>query len=216
VSETMYDSVNVNADPATAKLIACYDDGTYANVTAALKRFPTARILTIDVTGRGKAQALDIENGDATFAELDGWLAQYAVKEVVFSLPVAYASLDPWKTNFPASHPKGCLAWTAHYTGVPHVCGLPCGLAWQADMTQYTTGNGTYDTSLVNAPLYTAPAPPPPPLPSKPVSGVQSGWSWCSKCQGLFYGPNVARTSCPAGGPHIRGTWDYSISFVHD
>jgi hypothetical protein len=39
----------------------------------------------------------------------------------------------------------------------------------------------------------------------------QPEWSWCLKCQGLFYGPNVAESACPDGGDHNRGTWNYSL-----
>jgi hypothetical protein len=42
----------------------------------------------------------------------------------------------------------------------------------------------------------------------------QSGWRWCDKCQGLFYGPAVASSHCPAGGIHSApgqsGSSDYS------
>jgi hypothetical protein len=31
---------------------------------------------------------------------------------------------------------------------------------------------------------------------------TQSQWRWCSKCQGLFYGPSVAASRCPAGDTH--------------
>ena len=41
----------------------------------------------------------------------------------------------------------------------------------------------------------------------------QDGWRWCSKCQGLFYGPQQASTACPAGGQHIigAGSFDYDL-----
>jgi len=42
----------------------------------------------------------------------------------------------------------------------------------------------------------------------------QSGWRWCDRCQGLFYGPAVASSRCPAGGTHAApgqsGSSDYS------
>lgn len=43
----------------------------------------------------------------------------------------------------------------------------------------------------------------------------QPSWSWCSRCQQLFYGPKVSSSYCPApgGGRHIVGTWNYSLLY---
>lgn len=42
--------------------------------------------------------------------------------------------------------------------------------------------------------------------------GGQSSWRRCSRCGGLFYGPNAATSSCPAGGGHTAGASpDYSL-----
>ena len=45
----------------------------------------------------------------------------------------------------------------------------------------------------------------------------QEGWRWCNKCQGLFFGPEVAASSCPAGGTHAppeqTGSYDYQLPF---
>lgn len=45
---------------------------------------------------------------------------------------------------------------------------------------------------------------------------VQSEWAWCSKCQGLFYGPHQAASACPKGGTHIAGTgsYNYGVSYT--
>lgn len=48
-----------------------------------------------------------------------------------------------------------------------------------------------------------------------PTAQLQDGWSWCPKCQGLFYQPNVALSVCPAGGNHGTGTSnDYSLLYA--
>lgn len=40
----------------------------------------------------------------------------------------------------------------------------------------------------------------------------QSGWRWCSKCQGLWFGPNQAASTCPEGGTHsLTGSGNYSL-----
>ena len=42
----------------------------------------------------------------------------------------------------------------------------------------------------------------------------QSGWRWCKKCQGLFFGPGSPQSACPAGGPHDGSTSGaYVMSF---
>lgn len=45
--------------------------------------------------------------------------------------------------------------------------------------------------------------------------GRQSDWRWCSRCQGLFYGPYVIASRCPAGGAHAgpgqTGSRDYNL-----
>ena len=41
---------------------------------------------------------------------------------------------------------------------------------------------------------------------------TQAQWKWCTKCQGLFYGPNPPDGVCPAGGAHnATGGVDYAI-----
>ena len=30
----------------------------------------------------------------------------------------------------------------------------------------------------------------------------QNDWRWCRKCEGCFYGPQAAQSTCPAGGNH--------------
>ena len=40
----------------------------------------------------------------------------------------------------------------------------------------------------------------------------QSQWSWCHKCQGLFFSGNGTLGVCPAGGPHsLAGSGAYQM-----
>lgn len=42
---------------------------------------------------------------------------------------------------------------------------------------------------------------------------AQSGWNWCAKCQGLFYGPRVTESACPRGGTHEdNGSGNYTLT----
>jgi len=39
----------------------------------------------------------------------------------------------------------------------------------------------------------------------------QANWRWCSRCQGLWYGPGSSR--CPAGGAHSQeGSGNYVLN----
>lgn len=50
-----------------------------------------------------------------------------------------------------------------------------------------------------------------------PKEGSQAGWRWCSKCQGLFYGPLQGVSACSQGGPHedpeVSGSGTYALRF---
>jgi hypothetical protein len=41
----------------------------------------------------------------------------------------------------------------------------------------------------------------------------QGDWRWCSKCDGLFYGPNVVTSRCPAGGAHAAPAQSNSVNY---
>jgi hypothetical protein len=45
----------------------------------------------------------------------------------------------------------------------------------------------------------------------------QNNWQWCNKCQGLYYGGNLAASKCPAGATHTppgqSGSVDYILPF---
>ena len=71
----------------------------------------------------------------------------------------------------------------------------------------------THDVSLVSSRwLNTVSAKPAPPA---PAPGTQTGWSHCAKCQGLFYGPGVADSHCPAGGQHDEThSHSYELGFT--
>lgn len=46
------------------------------------------------------------------------------------------------------------------------------------------------------------------------IPGFQDQWKWCHKCEGIFYGPNQAKSRCPVGGTHDgTGSYNYEIGF---
>jgi hypothetical protein len=59
---------------------------------------------------------------------------------------------------------------------------------------------GTIDAGVVSVPWLTTVSGAAPPR-----TITQPGWRWCHKCQGLFYGPNMPVSHCPAGGTHDGG-----------
>jgi hypothetical protein len=46
---------------------------------------------------------------------------------------------------------------------------------------------------------------------------LQSEWRWCNRCQGLFFGPGIGGSRCPAGGAHAApaesGSANYSLAY---
>ena len=40
------------------------------------------------------------------------------------------------------------------------------------------------------------------PVTAEPKPGTQSGWKFCRKCQGLFWGPGQSMSRCPSSGQH--------------
>jgi hypothetical protein len=140
---TMYDSVSVGSLPAGAAAYAGYTDGAYANASAIQARFPHATVLTISVYAGGPGSALDVEPYDATDSQAaTKWYSVY------------YASVSNAEAlvNMLAAHGiarSSYKLWTAHYTGVEHLCGAGCGYpAVHADGTQYASNN-SFDTSLL-------------------------------------------------------------------
>lgn len=216
----MYDAITkfVNDMPANGDIYAGYDDGSFNDVNAIIDRFPTKPVVSIDVLAANQAQALDVENGDATVADIDPWLAKYGLAGPVFDRPIVYMSVDLARASFPSAHPNGCLLWSAHYTMQAHICGpSSCGaLPYDADMTQW--GSFTdYDQSLVSSVHYVWKGQPPVTTPT-PIPGAkvrsQDQWGACKKCSTLVvvnYGGNV----CPAGGQHdVTGSYDYTLLYA--
>jgi LysM domain len=80
----------------------------------------------------------------------------------------------------------------------PGVAGSSCP-AGGTHAPQAQSGSGNYSL------FHNAPASP----------DRQEGWRWCNKCQGLYFGPGVAGSSCPAGGTHApqaqSGSGNYSL-----
>lgn len=44
----------------------------------------------------------------------------------------------------------------------------------------------------------------------------QGQWRWCSRCQGLFYGPQQSTSICPGAPHHTIGAGSFNYSLTHD
>jgi hypothetical protein len=51
---------------------------------------------------------------------------------------------------------------------------------------------------------------------SNTPGSVQTGWSYCNKCEGLFWGPSQSTSRCPEGGTHTLGATSYGLLFQND
>ena len=151
----LFDSVDTSLLPAGYSYGA-YVNGIFANYDAIKTRFPGADILSITVNSAGNADCLDIENGDATPEEAAAWVTRQISLGV--TRPCLYADASTMIQVISAMNAAGVARstlrlWSAHYTGVAHICGpSSCrALPESADATQWTnTARGlNLDESLL-------------------------------------------------------------------
>jgi len=150
----MYDAVTVPDLPSGASYYAGYTNGNYANVAEIQARFPNAHVLGISVFAGGAGTCLDVEPGDATNSQAASvrYAMYYTSVSNADALVSALASGGILRSSY--------KLWTAHYTGVAHICSpSTCYTSQTADGTQYASNN-YYDTSLLEDDFFGgAPAP---------------------------------------------------------
>jgi hypothetical protein len=164
----MFDDVDVALLPSGFDAYAAYIDGIYANFAAIKARFPNAHILTIAVRATDVADALDIEQFDATNTQAPAWfrlaLAHGVLKPCLYTSVSNVDALVHEMTS--AGIPRSAYRlWSAHYGAGQHICGPnTCRLsAATADATQYTNRaeSKSLDESLCSADFFTGVLPPP-------------------------------------------------------
>jgi hypothetical protein len=177
----MFDDITVGALPYGAKAYAGYVDGIYKNFADVKAKFPQAAIVSIAVFAKDDAEVLDVEQGDATIADVYAWLKRQLARGVW--RPVIYTSAGNVDRLMLTMNANGFKRdqyriWSAHYTNRAHLCGpTTCGeiKTTTADWTQFTSraNNSSLDESLLgDEPVFTAPKPPQPqpqPQPKPPV-----------------------------------------------
>jgi len=164
----MFDDANVALLP-DADAYAAYDDGFYNNLAQIRAAHPNADILSIAVNANDVADALDIEKGAATDAQLVAWYKKSLSAGV--TKPTVYAAVSNMdgalRTLANAGIPRTAVrVWTAHFTNESHLCGpTTCKeCETSADATQFTqTADGrSLDESVCEANFFTRNTPPSP------------------------------------------------------
>ena len=173
----MYDSIDLSQIPSDAAAVAGYTGGRWPTFARLRGQFPRARLLSIAVTAGYAADCLDIETGDATPADAAAWYERQKARGI--TRPCLYASASMMEADVvpvlrAAGIDRGVVRlWSAHYTGIPHICSsTTCGAtSIPMDGTQWTNRaeGRNLDESLLAADFFAAPAPPKPaPAPAPP------------------------------------------------
>lgn len=118
-----------------------------------VQQIPAEHHLSISVIPGVPAMCGDVESGALT-----SWKGY----------KVGYTSIDNAQTQI-AKDGRPEKLWTAHYTGVPHLCGPACGYGFSdhADGTQWTDHGGSWDESLLAADFFSFLDPPKPATPKE-------------------------------------------------
>lgn len=165
---TMFDSVTPADIPMTGMdAVLAYVNGRYNTLAAIRQRYPHLPILTCSVNSSGNAQCLDVENGDATPADVPGWLdRQKTLKKT--EIQIIYTPASQISAVRAHAGSRRYLLMSAHYGAGPHICGpRTCGYP-QADATQWDDHGPHgehYDRTLMSAAFFAAFGP-------KPVSPI--------------------------------------------
>jgi hypothetical protein len=151
----MVDAIDAGNLPPVIEAAAGYVDGHWPSYRSIRARYPRALVLSIAVNHTTPAMVLDVEQGDATPAGAAEWL--HVSRQSGFARPCIYTSLSRVAELAGvlerAGHPRASYRlWTAHYTGLSHICGRKCGypLSVGPGATQWLPGSRSrgWDTSL--------------------------------------------------------------------
>lgn len=168
------------------------------------------------------ADALDMENGAATLQDIQGWVhgAEVNYRNDVRPgqrTPIIYearSNVTPVvNTLINAGINAGVGLWIAEESSFDDAAREVINASGPFPVIgrQYQF-NDLFDVSVFNAEWFNRVSGKTPV--SAPKSGVQGGWKWCHKCQGMFYGPHGDSGRCPVGGTHEGvGSYDYEIGF---
>jgi hypothetical protein len=152
----MYDGINslaaviAKAFPDTT-MVAGYINGYYAWTRAEWDLFPHANHVTISITASANAgDVLDVENGDATPAQTEAWIAMR--KSAGYDRPTIYCSRSVIPEVRLGTGPyilaRDYDIWVADWTGSAHEVTAPGAPSASCCATQYES-TADYDVSAV-------------------------------------------------------------------
>ena len=189
----MFDSVSVDQIPSDAQAVAGYTSGLYPTYASLAAKFPDAYRLSIAVNAGENADALDVENGDATVADAPGWYARQRARGI--TRPCLYASAGTMNALIGALQHAGISRsavrlWSAHYGDGAHVC-APGSCAMTStgmDGTQWTDAalQRNLDESLLLDGFFTTVPPSGPPAATVAVWVAAGEGSLAGMCSGIF------------------------------
>jgi hypothetical protein len=142
MTRTMYDSVDYNAIPHDAQMVAGYIDGHYKWPESAWARFPHAVHVQIAVFSTTQAgHVLDVEKGNASPQEAVGWVQR---RREQGADPTVYCDLSIYpevRKEFLAHGVAMPHIWLAHWDEKP--------LIGQGTIAKQYHHQSEYDTSVV-------------------------------------------------------------------
>lgn len=196
---------------AAGDLVALYDTGSagIAATVSDLNEIPSRLgIVLIDQGFTGspnlKADVRDCENG--------GWLLQKAVNKTGWNVarPTLYLGFPNTAQQAFDAGWRGDV-WLVMASSTPPINPPTVPVGLNVVGIQWNFTNPNFDVSTIFDPTWPEAIMPDP----TPIPGIQPNWLWCNKCQGLFHGPGMAESHCPAGGTHDGSkSFNYSLPYV--
>ena len=155
----LYDSTDPTKIPANAPMVAGYTSGLWPTFGRLAGLFPNAIRISIAIDATHDADVLDVEQGDATPADVVAWVNRQRSHGAD---PTVYCSRVSMWPAVQAAVATARIApphyWIADYTGVKHLVPGSSVTQW-ADI-------GPYDISETNGSWHQTPAPGPTPSPT--------------------------------------------------
>ncbi len=202
----MYDSTNPFDIPADAQMVAGYIDGSWPWTAAGWARFPNAVKVRITVGNTEAADAIDVENGDATPAYAGGWVRRRNAAGV---RPLVYCNRSARPAVEAACAGLSYDLWIATLDGIQAMQPGAVATQWQG---QAQSGMH-YDKSLVNDTWMpgggAAPAPGPAPAVTDTVTPASpvSGHTWGLAAHWYNWNDLSQRAEMIAGTPPVAVVW---------
>ena len=139
----MRDSITAADIPTNTPVVAGYVDGNWEWTPTDWARFPNSVHIGIATRASSQADVLDVETGDATPADVPGWVARF--HRPGRRRPTVYCNRSTWAAVKAALGTTEVDYWISTLDGTQTVAG--------AVAVQYTD-TGSYDESLISDPTW--------------------------------------------------------------